>query len=144
MSMPIGPGTRCLLFCDQADRMGFRKAFRAGPVMPAAHYRRKQQVASRKTAVRYLGIAAAAGVLIGGGSAVFSGNGLARISQAAKATGVWTGVLRAREPQVGDTWRGCDEARSAGTAPIYAGEPGYREGLDGDNDGIACEPYRGA
>ncbi|MFA5966595.1 MAG: excalibur calcium-binding domain-containing protein [Sphingomonas sp.] len=26
---------------------------------------------------------------------------------------------------------------------MYAGEPGYREGLDGDSDGIACEPYRG-
>src|SRR5689334_15039815 len=24
-----------------------------------------------------------------------------------------------------------------------AGEPGYREGMDGDDDGIACEPYPG-
>lgn len=38
---------------------------------------------------------------------------------------------------------GCDEARSAGVAPIYRGQPGYREGMDGDLDGIACEPYRG-
>ncbi|WP_233503719.1 excalibur calcium-binding domain-containing protein [Sphingomonas psychrotolerans] len=22
------------------------------------------------------------------------------------------------------------------------GEPGYREDLDGDSDGLACEPYR--
>ncbi len=36
-----------------------------------------------------------------------------------------------------------DAARAAGTAPIYRGEPGYRDGLDGDSDGIACEPYRG-
>ncbi|MDX8357869.1 excalibur calcium-binding domain-containing protein [Sphingopyxis terrae] len=27
-------------------------------------------------------------------------------------------------------------------APIYRGEPGYREGLDADADGVACEPYR--
>lgn len=38
---------------------------------------------------------------------------------------------------------GCDEARAAGVAPIYVGQPGYREGMDGDGDGIACEPYHG-
>ena len=37
----------------------------------------------------------------------------------------------------------CDAARAAGVAPIYADEPGYRFELDGDGDGIACEPYRG-
>lgn len=37
----------------------------------------------------------------------------------------------------------CDAARAAGVAPIYAGSPGYRDTLDGDSDGIACEPYRG-
>lgn len=40
-------------------------------------------------------------------------------------------------------YQGCDEARSAGVAPIYRGSPGYREGMDGDGDGVACEPYRG-
>lgn len=35
----------------------------------------------------------------------------------------------------------CDAARAAGAAPIYRGSPGYREGMDGDGDGIACEPY---
>ena len=40
-------------------------------------------------------------------------------------------------------YRNCDAARAAGAAPIYRGQPGYREGLDGDSDGIACEPYRG-
>ncbi|MCR4526567.1 excalibur calcium-binding domain-containing protein [Kocuria rhizophila] len=24
-------------------------------------------------------------------------------------------------------------------APLYAGSPGYRTGLDGDGDGVACE-----
>ncbi|MBB4101404.1 excalibur calcium-binding domain-containing protein [Sphingomonas kyeonggiensis] len=37
----------------------------------------------------------------------------------------------------------CNEARSAGVAPIYRGSPGYRSELDGDSDGIACEPYYG-
>lgn len=40
-------------------------------------------------------------------------------------------------------YRNCDAARAAGVAPIYAGSPGYRDTLDGDSDGIACEPYRG-
>ncbi|WP_238994267.1 excalibur calcium-binding domain-containing protein [Actinomyces sp. 565] len=36
-------------------------------------------------------------------------------------------------------YKNCSEARAAGAAPIYAGEPGYRSALDRDNDGIACE-----
>jgi hypothetical protein len=37
----------------------------------------------------------------------------------------------------------CDAARADGHAPIFRGQPGYREALDDDSDGIACEPYRG-
>ncbi|SBV31861.1 Excalibur [uncultured Sphingopyxis sp.] len=37
----------------------------------------------------------------------------------------------------------CREARAAGAAPLYRGQPGYRPEMDGDGDGIACEPYRG-
>lgn len=33
----------------------------------------------------------------------------------------------------------CSEARAAGVAPIYKGQPGYRPKMDGDGDGIACE-----
>ncbi len=40
-------------------------------------------------------------------------------------------------------YRNCAEARAAGAAPIYRGQPGYRPEMDGDSDGIACEPYRG-
>lgn len=40
----------------------------------------------------------------------------------------------------GDTYyKNCDEARAAGAAPMHRGEPGYREGLDRDKDGIACD-----
>jgi hypothetical protein len=35
----------------------------------------------------------------------------------------------------------CAAARAAGVAPIYRGSPGYREGLDADGDGVACEPH---
>lgn len=40
-------------------------------------------------------------------------------------------------------YRSCDAARDAGAAPIYHGQPGYRQGMDRDLDGIACEPYYG-
>lgn len=33
----------------------------------------------------------------------------------------------------------CSAARAAGVAPLHRGDPGYRAGLDRDNDGIACE-----
>ncbi|MBX3430391.1 MAG: excalibur calcium-binding domain-containing protein [Hyphomonadaceae bacterium] len=51
-----------------------------------------------------------------------------------------------REPVVSTSYqstafRNCAEARAAGAAPVYAGEPGYGEHLDGDHDGIGCEPY---
>ena len=43
----------------------------------------------------------------------------------------------------GAYYRNCDAARSAGVAPLYVGEPGYRDALDRDGDGVACEPYKG-
>jgi hypothetical protein len=36
-------------------------------------------------------------------------------------------------------YKNCDAARAAGAAPLHRGEPGYRAGLDRDNDGVACE-----
>jgi hypothetical protein len=36
----------------------------------------------------------------------------------------------------------CRAAWAAGVAPIYKGQPGYRPEMDGDGDGIACEPVR--
>ncbi len=60
-----------------------------------------------------------------------------------KPLAVSAGLIRARKPQEGDSWAGCDDARAAGSAPLYSGEPGYRIGIDGDGDGVACEPYPG-
>lgn len=36
-------------------------------------------------------------------------------------------------------YKNCTEARRAGAAPLYRGDPGYRPELDRDHDGIACE-----
>lgn len=42
------------------------------------------------------------------------------------------------EPQK-EFYANCKEAKAAGAAPLYRGDPGYREDLDGDKDGTACE-----
>lgn len=123
--------------------MSFKKPFRAVPINLGARYRRKEVVRLRRSALRYFGIAAAAGMFIGLGSVALTSDGRARLFAAVKPVAVAAGVLRARQPQAGDFWSGCDDAGAAGTIPIYAGEPGYREQMDGDSDGVACEPYQG-
>lgn len=39
----------------------------------------------------------------------------------------------------GRYFRNCAEVRAEELAPLYEGDDGYRPGLDGDRDGIACE-----
>ncbi len=39
----------------------------------------------------------------------------------------------------GTAFANCSEARAAGAAPVYAGEPGYAPRLDRDGDGVGCE-----
>lgn len=43
----------------------------------------------------------------------------------------------AQKPQA--YYRNCAEAKAAGAAPLYQGDPGYRFALDRDHDGVACE-----
>jgi hypothetical protein len=38
-------------------------------------------------------------------------------------------------------YRDCAAARAADVTPILRGERGYRPELDGDHDGVACEPW---
>ncbi|GGL33112.1 excalibur calcium-binding domain-containing protein [Nocardia jinanensis] len=38
----------------------------------------------------------------------------------------------------GGAFKNCDEARAAGRAPIFRGEPGFGPHLDPDGDGFAC------
>jgi hypothetical protein len=39
----------------------------------------------------------------------------------------------------GTYYRNCSQARAAGAAPVYRGQPGYASHLDRDNDGVGCE-----
>lgn len=72
--------------------------------------------------------------------------GIAGISWAEKKFGVSEestplGLTSATSSDV--YYRYCKDARAAGAAPLYRGDPGYRPQLDRDNDGVACEPYYG-
>jgi len=49
---------------------------------------------------------------------------------------------RAAAPSSGVYFRNCREAWAAGRAPLHIGQPGYRREMDGDGDGVACEPIR--
>jgi hypothetical protein len=56
-----------------------------------------------------------------------------------KGTSVATGSAPAEQSVY---YSGCNEVRAAGKAPLHSGDPGYRVEMDGDSDGIACEPIR--
>jgi len=106
-------------------------------------YHQTQHSSRQKTILPVLAGAALIGVLGGTGSVVLEQKSASSIIETAKPLAVSAGLIRARAPQEGDYWAGCDAARAAGTAPIYLGEPGYHARMDGDSDGIACEPHRG-
>lgn len=42
-------------------------------------------------------------------------------------------------PPIAASFSSCREARAAGAAPLYIGQPGYSPKLDRDGDGVACE-----
>ncbi|MDB5471337.1 MAG: hypothetical protein JWR84_2897 [Caulobacter sp.] len=46
-------------------------------------------------------------------------------------------------PPVDQHFAGCDDARAAGRENIPRDDPSYRERMDGDGDGLACEPFVG-
>lgn len=48
-----------------------------------------------------------------------------------------------RQASNGSRFGNCAAARAAGRSSIRYDEDGYAEHLDGDHDGIACEPYYG-
>ena len=97
----------------------------------------------RSTALDLLVIAAVVGIGVGVGSVGLTSQGRMAIATTVQNLGSITGAKRRRSPQPGDYWSGCNDARDAGTAPIYRDEPGYREDMDGDSDGIACEAVQG-
>lgn len=53
-------------------------------------------------------------------------------------------IMEAADEQVDTSvyYSGCREVRALGRDPLYYNQPGYRPEMDGDGDGIACEPHR--
>ena len=116
------PQTDILLTCLNVGGMGYRNQLNTASLLACS---------------------LAIGAVVGVGSLAISPDAPAFIISGARSVAVAAGIKRQREPQTGDYWSGCNEARDAGTAPIYFGEPGYRDEMDGDDDGTACEQYRG-
>ena len=77
---------------------------------------------------------ALAGVIVGA-------TGYALLSQTPPATS--TPTFAKQQTERVQPFRNCAEARAAGHAPVYEGDPRYAPWLDRDNDGIGCEPYYG-
>ena len=73
--------------------------------------------------------------------AVASGFGIAFAAHAWESAQKRQAILDALPP--GYTYWSCDEVRAAGVAPLRSYERGFSERLDGDGDGVGCEPYRG-
>ena len=79
----------------------------------------------------------------GSSSGNSSSGGSAARSNSAPAAAAPQGLYTAPATS-GTLWfANCSQARAAGVAPIRRGEPGYAAHLDRDDDGVACEPYRG-
>jgi Excalibur calcium-binding domain len=123
--------------------MSFKKPFRAAPVRLGAYQLAEQRRQKRSGVAKILTLAAVGGIGLGGLMGIAQGGDLAQSAGATLRFVRNTGSPRTSTPQTGDYWSGCNAARAAGVAPLYSGEPGYRPEMDGDSDGIACEPYRG-
>lgn len=81
--------------------------------------------------VKVVGLSIAAGVVIAAGIVAF---------EKAKARSDARAAALAALPQ-GYEFPGCNEVRRLGLDPLYSTEPGFSVRMDGDGDGIACEPY---
>lgn len=82
-----------------------------------------------QTAIRY------------GAIAIASGLGIAFAAHQWEVNEKRQAILDALPP--GYQYSNCDAVRAAGVDPLYSYEPGFSDRMDGDGDGVACEPYRG-
>ncbi len=122
--------------------MANRRSSNTAPYRGGPPHRRGAAATGGASVGGWLISVALGGLVIGSGSVAATPEGRAALVAGVKPIAVPLGIMRARAPEAGDHWRGCNDARAAGTAPIYRGEPGFRAKMDGDGDGIACEPYR--
>ncbi|MEU6586853.1 excalibur calcium-binding domain-containing protein [Nocardia sp. NPDC046763] len=65
-----------------------------------------------------------------------SGTGSSAIDTGSAATG--SAGLSQTGSAGGPVYENCDQARAAGVAPLFRGQPGYSPHLDPDGTGMAC------
>lgn len=123
--------------------MSFKKPFRASPVRLGPYHKAHQRRQQGIVAAKVLGLAAAGGLMMGLLTAMSANGSFTGIRSAVQEVAVSSGLARKNTPMPGAHYSGCNDARAAGVAPLHVGEPGSRSEMDGDGDGIACEPYRG-
>lgn len=147
--------------------MSFKKPFRAVPIRYGAHYaaerrrRRKRGFTTKLAAVSMLVAALGAGAFVMREHDAPAATGARPASPPessvlspmmsaaqldAQQPSASVSAVQVRSARAGDggwSYRNCRAARAAGAAPLYVGQPGYGPHMDGDGDGIACEPYRG-
>jgi len=152
--------------------MSFKKPFRAVPVRPVGRYQSRTVRSNAWTILLSavgLGIAGGVGSLLlepapPSAPLLAPEDDEPPLPQQSMATAVQTaddldgeqpavtpharersGALRAQPMAASSSWSypNCSAARAAGATPIYIGQPGYGAHMDGDGDGIACEPYHG-
>ena len=123
--------------------MSFKKPFRATPVRLGQYQQELERRRSFTTISKIIVSALVVGVGAGGAMALYESGGLTTVAVAGRQVAADIGFVRQTMPKLGDYWSGCNDARAAGVTPLHFGEPGYRPEMDGDGDGIACEPYHG-
>lgn len=111
----------------------FKKPFRAVEIQLAAHHRLKQRRERRRRSI-VTTVLVALGVFVIG-MAVTNFTTVSRYLP----TSLFNAGTSNRPTLV--YFPNCSAARATGQAPLRAGSPGYRIGLDADGDGVACEPY---
>jgi len=117
--------------------MSDKKSFRAIPIQHGRQLRKRAQHRKRQTRFRRTGRWLALAAILGAGAGFAStrenlASDVVRLlpnSGTAASTSGWV------------YYANCNQARAAGKAQLYVGQPGYRSQLDADGDGIACEPY---
>ena len=113
----------------------FKKPFRAVPIQLGEEYRTRQRRENRRI---WIGMAVRIAVIA---SLIFV-TGMV-LTNFPKVEG-YLPIRRfgaSADQSASRYFPNCSTARATGHAPIQAGSPGYRIGLDADGDGIACEPY---
>lgn len=128
----------------EADAVATQKAEAKAAAAKAAQQKAvaiRKAAAAKKAAIQKAAVAKAAAVRKSAAAKEAADKAAAdkaaRIAEQQRQQQAPAPLVGGSDPSV--YYQNCAAARAAGVAPIDAGQPGYRAGLDRDNDGVACE-----